>query len=94
MKKPDRLRHLTADALLAVLIKRRIQLTPVLSRTGKVDWWSAGFRKVNRSSGRNLVNSTAFAHGKTPIEAVEKLLAGKTVMKMVRGRLINLEPGL
>ena len=86
------MKSLTPEALLAVLVKRRIQLTPVLGRTGKVDWWSAGFRTVSRGSGTNSVGPTSFAHGKTPSEAVERLLAGKTVMRMVRGRLIQMEP--
>ena len=79
---------LRALRLLGTISRRRIKLSPVLARNGRVDWWQAGFQRVNKTSGLNYVKETEFAHGAGPLEAVENLLAGRTFYKRKNGRLV------
>lgn len=50
-----------------------LSVTPVLNRDGKVDFWSASVRQVIKNTGQNY-NDYHSGHGKTPEEAVTKLL--------------------
>lgn len=82
---------LTAEEIIKAIKKHKLKVTPVLGIRGQIDFWIAGYRKVLPHSVQNYVPNTGFAKGKTLEEAVEKLLKGKTVMKMQRGRLVQVE---
>lgn len=77
---------MTAEQYLSAIKKHKIKVSPILGERKKIIVWQAG--RVSVVRGVSFVNTTDFAQGSSPEDAVEKLLKGQTEFKRSIGGVV------